>query len=162
MHLRRGPSWRVATAALLCIVIEACGAPGPSAPNTGRTAAATILGTSAPPTTAASTSIPSPQPDAAPVQLQGRWNTVISPGDDATLKIFETVYQITRGGASGSGHLSVDGATITFYDSTNCDGDGVYTWAIDATGKLGFTPTGPDPCPRVDVLIGTTFVRAGS
>jgi hypothetical protein len=156
MHLRWRPSGAAIAVALLSGLLQACGGAGPTSPSTLATAVPTA-------TTPAPTRKPTPPPDAAPVELQGRWNTTTTTGDDASLIIGETVYQITRGGTTGAGHLSVDGNVITFKEAKTCpDGVGTYTWAI-VGGKLSFTPTGaPDTCPRIDVLLGTTFVRAAT
>jgi hypothetical protein len=152
MHVRMG-TLPATLAAVAVLVIQACstGSPTPSTSVATVLPVASNLNTTAP---AEPTASPAPPADAAPAELQGRWNTVIAPGDQATLILGQTSYQLTRGGDSGGGHISVDGDSITFSDAKLCAGGvGTYKWAI-ADGVLTFTPVGtPDPCPRKDVLL---------
>ena len=78
-----------------------------------------------------------------------------------TLLLRVDSYGITRGPASGSGKIAVDGDVITFSNSNLCDGIGTYRWLLQKD-VLTLTSTGADPCRgRSEVLAGQTFVRAG-
>jgi len=102
---------------------------------------------------------PTQPADAAPRELEGRWTTVIGPGDNATLIIEGTGFSIARGGASGRGQISVHGNQIEFSRVQTCpDVTGTYTWKLSGA-TLTFTPVGPDPCPRAFVLKEHEFRR---
>src|SRR4029079_10759980 len=106
--------------------------------------------------------LPTPPADAAPAELQGAWSTQMAADDEVTLTITETGYSIKRGSFTGFGHIAVNGDEITFSGNEQCDGAGTYRWEI-ADGQLTFTPAGePDPCPRLSVLQGQTYVKVAT
>jgi hypothetical protein len=119
-------------------------------PPTTTTIAATT--TAAPTTTTTA-------PDSAPPELAGAWFTEVPP-DRVTLSLVGTNYSISRGPATGSGKISVEGDMITFYDSLLCPGAGTYTWLIE-DGNLIFTPVGDgEGCGgRGQVLIDVVYAR---
>ena len=152
MHVRRRVLQVVLAGAFVMLVVQACGA-GPSiAPSVPAAPSATPLPTASP-------TVP---PDAAPLELQGRWRTMIARGDYGTLIIGPTSYTVTHGGPSGGGEISVVGDVITFKNGRKCpDVVGTYRWAI-AGDTLTLTQIGePDRCPRADVLLAKTFQREG-
>ena len=140
---------RVFAGVALCVLLltaAACGTGASQSP-------------SASPTPTASPTIP---PDAAPTELQGRWNTVLAPGDRAELILGQSAFSINRGGVVGRGHISVHGDQIEFSRVSSCEGTGTYRWTI-ASDTLTFTPIGPpDKCPRAFVLKDHEFTREGS
>jgi len=79
---------RIGAVALL-ILVQACGGAATTPTSTGPTPS---------PTTEPTPSLPA---DAAPDELQGRWSTLIGPGDNVTLIIGQTGYSIVRRGFSG-------------------------------------------------------------
>ena len=139
---------RIGVEALL-VLVQACAAATPT--STGPTPSPTLEPT------------PSLPADAAPDELQGRWSTVMGPGDNVTLIIGQTGYSLVRGGFSGHGHISVHGDQIEFSRANQCaDGSGTYRWQISG-GTLTFLPVGArDPCPRVSVLKEHDFKRLAS
>ena len=141
---------RIGAVALLTLV-QACGGAATTPTSTGPTPS---------PTTEPTPSLPA---DAAPDELQGRWSTLIGPGDNVTLIIGQTGYSIVRRGFSGHGHISVNGDQIEFSRANQCaDGSGTCRWQISG-GTLTFVPVGAaDPCPRVSVLKEHDFKRLAS
>ena len=79
---------RIGAVALL-ILVQACGGAATTPTSTGPTPS---------PTTEPTPSLPA---DAAPDELQGRWSTLMGPGDNVTLIIGQTGYSIVRRGFSG-------------------------------------------------------------
>jgi hypothetical protein len=148
-------------AAWICLVVMTTlgGCSSSPAPGTfALTAAPSPEATEAPAPTPAGT--PTTPPDAAPVELQGKWTAKLSGGELVGLRIGETGYAIERYGTARSGHISVIGNTIEFSGAQGCAGAATWTWAIQG-GKLTFTPTEePDMCPRYEVLKGVTYSRA--
>jgi hypothetical protein len=100
--------------------------------------------------------------DAAPLELQGKWEAALAADDVVALTIGQNSYSIYRYGQSHPGRLSVAGHTIVFSRATGCAGDGTWTWSI-AGGVLTFQATAaPDPCPRYEVLKGVSYRRSGA
>src|SRR5512133_1230454 len=138
---------RAAILGALLVVVSACSAVPASSPSQAAASLVSLAPTA--------TAVPTLPPDAAPVELKGRWTTLMGPGDEVLLIINDTGYSIDRSGFAASGHISVTGDQIAFSRVQSCAGTGTYTWAIDGNGVLTFTPVGdPDPCPRVGVLKG--------
>jgi hypothetical protein len=109
--------------------------------------------------TASVTSQPTGPADEAPAELQGAWTTPSGDPDPVTLTLSPSGYQVDRGLGFGHGAISVDGDPIRFFGSDLCDGQGTYTWSIEA-GVLTFTPENDDPCDgRSAVLIDRTYER---
>lgn len=105
---------------------------------------------------------PTVPPDAAPAELQGKWQAELTPGDLVILTIGQTGYSINRYGAGHPGHLSVAGHTIVFSRASGCAGDGTWTWSVDGD-VLTFEPTAtPDPCPRYEVFKGVSYRRSAT
>ena len=110
-----------------------------------------------------STAVPSAAPsadDSAPDELQGLWEATITTGEDVTLELRASGYTVNRGGAVGSGSISVDGSQIVF-STTLCQlGKGPYEWSIEGE-TLTFTPLEPrDPCGnRIIFLEGASYTR---
>jgi len=86
----------------LLVLVQACGGAATTPTSTGPTPS---------PTPELTPSLPA---DAAPEELQGRWSTVMGPGDNVTLIIGQTGYSLMRGGFSGHGHISVHADQIEF------------------------------------------------
>jgi hypothetical protein len=96
-----------------------------------------------------------------PTELHTGWQTTLDNGESVTLRLRADSYQITRGPASGSGRVDVEGDIMTFSNSNLCDGIGTYRWLLQ-NDILTLTSTRADPCSgRSEVLAGQTFVRAG-
>lgn len=146
---------------LLLAVACANAAPDPSittAPAVATSVATTT--TEAPTSTAESTTSTTAAADAAPPEMEGTWRTDLGNGDRVALTLRGTSYQISRGGNSGTGDISVDGDLIVFSGSSLCDGVGTYQWSVEGE-SLTFTPTeSGDPCSgRLPVLNGVTYSR---
>ena len=139
---------RISVVALLALV-QACGGAANLSPT----------GASPSPSLEPTPSIPA---DAAPEALQGRWSTVMGPGDSVMLIIGQTGYSISRGGASGHGQISVHGDQIQFSRVQSCpDVTGTYRWKLSGE-TLTFTAVGPDLCPRAFVLKDREYKRLAS
>ncbi|HEY3428193.1 MAG TPA: hypothetical protein VGK83_05945 [Acidimicrobiia bacterium] len=142
----------------LLLMMTACATAAP--PDTSTPAAATTFDsttTEAPATTATSTTAAA---DAAPPELEGTWRTDLGNGDRVALTLRRTSYQISRGGNSGSGAISVEGDTIVFSGSTLCDGVGTYQWSIEGEALTFTAADAGDPCGgRRPVLDGVTYTR---
>ncbi|MEO8510230.1 MAG: hypothetical protein ABI534_03210 [Chloroflexota bacterium] len=94
-------------------------------------------------------------------ELQGKWEAVISTGEQVTLTLGTGSYQVRRGPATGAGSVVVDGNVITFR-STRCElGAGSYEWTIEGD-ELVFVPMEPrDPCgQRIIFLEDALYTRA--
>ena len=149
---------------MLTFCTVACATRQPAAETIPTTIEAT---TTAPPTTAEVTTTTAgaattttAAADAAPPEMEGTWRTDLGNGDRVALTLRGTSYQITRGGNTGTGDISVDGDLIVFSGSSLCDGVGTYQWSVEGE-SLTFTPTeSGDPCSgRLPVLNGVTYSR---
>jgi hypothetical protein len=110
--------------------------------------------------TDAATSTTAAAVGSASTELQASWRTTLDTGEAVTLLLRADSYRITRGPASGTGKIAVDGDVITFSNSILCDGIGTYQWSLEGD-MLTLTLTGGDPCSgRTEVLAGQTFVRS--
>ena len=96
----------------------------------------------------------------APVELQGRWVTVLNATDEQVqLTLGAGTYQVDRGVNHVTGRISVSGDRIEFFASTACVGTGAYRWSL-TDGALLLTMIGTDPCPgRRVVLNGYTYTK---
>jgi Rieske Fe-S protein len=113
--------------------------------------------TASPPPAASATAEPTERADVAPEELQGAWEA--TNGDQVTLTILRTGYQVDRGFGFGRGNISVDGDEILFSGSDLCEGAGTYIWQIE-DGVLTFTPVDDDPCGgRRAILIDRLYER---
>jgi hypothetical protein len=147
---------------LVAIVVGGCAASGPaSGAAEGRLSpevpSADAAGPSASPQPSQT---PGAGPGSAPAELAGTWRRVVQ-GDTVLLTLDETGYNISRAGNFGAGRIEVTGDRIRFYDSTLCDGQGIYAWGFE-DGRLRLTEVEDDPCSgRTDVLLRGTFGRDG-
>jgi hypothetical protein len=140
--------------ALVLLVASLSSGCGPAAPSAGSTSSPAAT-SSAP--VAVTPAVPTLPPDAAPPALQGEWSATLAPGDTVSLRLGQTTYAIHRGGFSGGGHISVTDDEIQFSGNPGCPDTGTYRWVI-SDGGLTFNPVGsPDPCPRIEVLIGPIY-----
>ena len=149
--------WRLAVAALALLVGACTGGGTATTTPLSSVPAATLPSPAA--ASGGPTRSPTVPPNAAPVELQGKWQTELAPGDVVILTIAATVYTLNRYGAGHSGRISVSGHSIEFSGVSGCPDPGRWTWSIDA-GVLTFKPTAvPDPCPRYEALKGASYVR---
>jgi hypothetical protein len=115
-----------------------------------------------PPTATAPSPSPPPAVDAAPLALQGLWGTVLTDGEQVTLRLLAQTYQISRGADGASGTIAVNGDQIAFSRSSACNGPdttGTYRWSLKGDSLL-FTAVDFDPCPgRSIVLAGYTYTK---
>lgn len=66
-------------------------------------------------------------------------------------------YQITRGGNTGSGKVSVTSDVVRFFGSELCDGVGDYRWTV-SDEALTLESVEPDACPRrAEALEGVPY-----
>ena len=100
--------------------------------------------------------------DQVPPQLAGQWGIPWSGGTEyLTLADSRFMFFFNYpGGAPATGHVSVNGDTITFYSSDVCKGTGTYQWSLSG-GGLTFVqaPGSSDRCPRVAILTSGTWTR---
>jgi hypothetical protein len=156
-------SFRALAALFVALCLAACGeAAAPATdllPSTGG-ATASAPGSAAASSTA---SVPASEPaeagpGSAPAELAGTWRRVVQ-GETVLLTLEGTGYNIQRAGNIGSGQIEVTSDQIRFFDSTLCDGEGVYTWTFEED-RLRLTEIEEDPCSgRTDVLLRGTFGR---
>jgi len=147
---RRRP---ISVIAALAIVLAGCMA-GPAV-SAVPTPSQTVSPTPTP------TATPSPSPtlieSTVPPELAGTWRRSVG-GERVDLSL-QVGYSIQRGFARGSGRVTVDGDRIEFHGGSLCDGEGVYTWAIEED-TLTFTMVAVDPCSgRSEVLVPGSFRR---
>lgn len=96
---------------------------------------------------------PSPAPSVGPRALFGTWRTTLA-GDPVWLGITESTYRIVRGTNTANGSVSVTGDRIEFFNSSLCQGTGIYRWEIGDDGVLRFFPVETEPCPgRAEALL---------
>ncbi|MEO8247196.1 MAG: hypothetical protein ABI622_08790 [Chloroflexota bacterium] len=134
----------------------------------GLTSCTSLGGASGPPSeqptaTPQPTATATPQPTlpAIPAQLRGEWQTTLSYGEQLTLTLTDTGYQVKRGTETVHGGLRVADGQITFLRSGECDGVGTYQWSLTG-GQLTFQPVAADQCPgRAGVIVGQTYTLAG-
>lgn len=150
---------------VLAVLLTACG--GASSPPTDVRASPSDDGSASATATdsAAASATASDRgnggPGAAPAELAGTWRRVVL-GETVLLTLDGTGYNIQRAGNFGSGAIEVIGDRIRFFNSTLCDGEGVYTWAFE-DDRLRLTEVEEDPCSgRTDVLLRGTFGRVDS
>ena len=131
---------RFATLAVLAYAMAGCGGGGSDTPAV----------------TAPSPVLP------APAVLQGTWvTTLAASGEQVTLTLGATSYQITRGANQAAGMIGVSGDRIDFSNSSACSGTGAYRWTVTGTA-LAITAVTPDVCPgRSAVLAGFTYAKSG-
>jgi hypothetical protein len=163
---------RRATALLLAIaVVAACGAtpigqspdgsiatptgsepaPPPATPTARPTPAVTPTATPVAPVT--------PNPEAAPRELQGTWTGDVN-GTRVDLTITDSTYRIRRGSNTAMGRIAVRGERARFFGSSLCSGDGTYNWRVDGE-SLTLTPVAPDACPgRADAIVDVAYTLA--
>ncbi len=107
-----------------------------------------------------SSTTPSAQPS-IPAELRGQWRTTLTDGEDVTLTLTDTGYQVKRGPETVHGGLSVTDDQISFLRSSACDGVGRYRWSL-AGPRLTFVLMAPDECPaRAGFLMGQSYTLAG-
>ena len=148
----------------MILAVSACGGgsasetTSPAAPIETSTTAAPATTAEATTTTTAAATTTSAAVDAAPPELAGRWFTEFQ-GDRLTLSLTGTRYNVSVGGATGSGNISVDGNQIRFYEGP-FPGDGFYEWAVDGD-TLTFTMLDPPDLAgtRRNFLNGLTYTR---
>jgi hypothetical protein len=146
----------------LLLAMTACATALPDTSVTTPAAATTIVTatTEAPATTAEPTTSTTAAADAAPPELEGTWRTDLGNSDRVALTLRGTSYQISRGGNSGTGDISVEGDTIVFSGSSLCDGVGTYQWSIEGEALTFTAGDAGDPCGgRRPVLDGVTYTR---
>ena len=81
-------------------------------------------------------------------------------GEDVTLTLADTGYEVERGPERVHGGLSVASDQISFLRSSACDGVGRYRWSL-AGARLTFVPLAPDQCPaRTGLLVGQSYTLA--
>lgn len=147
---------RLVYAAIVILLVSACGSTAQSPDDGPATATPTVATTAASPSGEATpTTAPSPTPEPSepeePRELTGTWRTTLG-GQALSLSITDTTYRIVRGSNVGSGSVAVTGERIEFFDSDLCTGTGVYRWAI-TDGALTFFPES-EPCPgRAEALL---------
>lgn len=108
---------------------------------------------------AAASPTPTPAPDSSPRELQGTWVAVYG-GQQATLVITETGYEVFYGFEHHVGAIAVRGDQIEFSQSNTCTGGGVYRWSLDGD-SLVFRAVGRDSCPgRSTALNNRTYTRS--
>lgn len=147
----------------LLLVMTACATAAPDTSVTTTAPAATTIVTTtteASATTAEPTTSTTAAADAAPPELEGTWRTYLGNSDRVALTLRGTSYQISRGGNSGTGDISVEGDTIVFSGSSLCDGVGTYQWSIGGEALTFTAGDAGDPCGgRRPVLDGVTYTR---
>lgn len=155
MPMRREHAAFAAFALTICVALVGCASRVVESINASP--AATIDATLAVPSDTPRPSV-TPAADVAPDELAGIWRRNVG-GELVLLTMDGNGYSIQRGGALGSGRISVGGDRITFSGSNRCDGVGIYMWAIE-DGRLRLTELEEDPCSgRTDVFLFGTFGR---
>jgi hypothetical protein len=112
-------------------------------------------------TSPAATAAESSPNGVVPEELQATWrlesDTIEEP---VRLSLRDASYSISRGGASGSGTIAVEGDELVFSDSNLCDGVGRYRWTLDGE-RLSLERLEEACSGRAPVLEGATYTRSG-
>lgn len=141
----------------LCLAMAGCASGGSASSPAEPSSVATTREAS--PTPSADASAATGE-GAAPAELAGTWRRIVF-DEEARLTLDGNGYNITRAGNIGSGSIEVIGDEIRFFNSTICDGEGVYTWTIEDE-RLRLTEVVEDPCTgRSEVFLRGTLGRVG-